>query len=172
LLMKIPGLERGLAGGLLVGAYTRCFSMAALAALATLATTTASLLPLWTASATAGEADDLQVMIDRAKRAASDLQRLDEQNAVPSDLTVLRLCLEEAWRLRSDQKYDEVRDTLTRCDAQSEMIRQRLLAATLGSEAQVRENELKKLREQVDKTRKAIQAATLQKASLEGRSKK
>ena len=60
-------------------------------------------------TARAGEADDLQSMIDRARQGASDLERLDERAATREEITLLRVWLDEAWRLRSEQKYDEVR---------------------------------------------------------------
>jgi site-specific recombinase len=121
--------------------------------------------------AVAGEADDLQRMIDSAKQAASDLERLDEQKAVREEVTLLRVWLDAAWRLRSDQKYDEVRVVLDRCQAQGDMIRQKILAAKASSEAARKEDEVRLLRDKIAKTKEAIQAATLQKAALDGKVK-
>jgi hypothetical protein len=118
--------------------------------------------------AVAGEADDLQRMIDTAKQATNDLERLDEQKAVREEITLARVWLDTAWRLRSDQKYDDVRVVLDRCQAQGDMIRQKILAAKATSEAVRKEDEVKRVREKIAKTKEAIQAATLQKAALGG----
>jgi hypothetical protein len=121
--------------------------------------------------AVAGEADDLQRMIDSAKQAAGDLERMDEQKAVREEVTLLRVWLDAAWRLRSDQKYDEVRVVLDRCQAQGDMIRQKILAAKASSEAARKEDEVRLLRDKIARTKEAIQAATLQKAALDGKVK-
>jgi hypothetical protein len=121
--------------------------------------------------ARAGEADDLQAMIDRARNGVTDLERLDERGAAREDAAVLRRWLEEAWGLRSEQKYDEVRIVLDRCDAQAEMIRQKILASKVVAQALDREESLRKLRDSIEKTRRAIQQATIQKAALEARGK-
>jgi hypothetical protein len=121
--------------------------------------------------ARAGEADDLQRMIDTAKQATNDLERLDEQKAVREEITLARVWLDTAWRLRSDQKYDDVRVVLDRCQAQGDMIRQKIVAAKAVSEAARKEDEVKRVRDKIAKTKEAIQAATLQKAALEGRVK-
>lgn len=128
---------------------------------------------LWGVSsrALAGEADDLQRMIDAAKQAASDLERLDDLKAAREDVTLLRVWLDSAWRLRSDQKYDDVRVVLDRCQAQGDMIRQKIQAAKVTGEAARKEEELRRLRDQIARTKEAIQAATLQKAALEAKVK-
>jgi hypothetical protein len=116
----------------------------------------------------AGEADDLQRMIDTAKEAANDLERTDDQKAAREDITLHRVWTDAAWRLRSDQKYDEVRVVLDRCQAQRDMIRQRISAAKAVAEATRKEADVRRMRERVAKIRDAIQAATLQKAALGG----
>jgi hypothetical protein len=121
--------------------------------------------------AAAGEADDLQRMIDAARTGANDLERLDEQKAVREEVTLLRVWLDTAWRLRSEQKYDEVRVVLDRCQAQGDMIRQKIIAVKASSEAARKEEELRRVRERIAKTKEAIHAATLQKAALEGKLK-
>jgi hypothetical protein len=118
--------------------------------------------------AKAGEADDLQRMIDTAKEAANDLERTDEQKAAREDITLHRVWTDSAWRLRSDQKYDEVRVVLDRCQAQRDMIRQRIFAAKAVAEATRKEAEVHRIREKIAKIKDAIQAATLQKAALGG----
>ena len=121
-----------------------------------------------TTRARAGEADDLQRMIDVGKTVADDLERLDDQKAAREELTLLRVWLNSAWTLRSDQRYDEVRVVLDRTQAQGDMIRQQITAAKLSRDAAQKEAELAKLRDDIAKTKQAIQAATLQKAALEG----
>jgi hypothetical protein len=118
--------------------------------------------------AVAGEADDLQRMIDTAKEAANDLERTDEQKAAREEITLHRVWTDTAWRLRSDQKYDDVRVVLDRCQAQRDMIRQRIAAAKAVAEATRKEAEVQRMREKVAKLKEAIQAATLQKAALGG----
>jgi hypothetical protein len=119
----------------------------------------------------AGEADDLQAMIDRARNGVTDLERLDERSAAREDAALLRLWLDEAWRLRSEQKYDEVRLVLDRCDAQAAMIREKIQAAKLMSQAAEKEEGLRRVRDNIEKTRRAIQQAQMQKIGLEARSK-
>ena len=121
--------------------------------------------------AMAGEADDLQRMIDTAKQAANDLERLDDQKAVREEITLMRVWLDSAWRLRSDQKYDETRVVLDRCQAQGDMIRQKIVAAKATADAARKEDEVRKVREKIARTKQAIQEATLQKAALEGKVK-
>src|SRR5882757_5332221 len=121
--------------------------------------------------ASAGEADDLQRMIEVARQGAKDLERLDDQGAVRDEITFLNVWLDNAWRLRAQQKYDEVRVMLDRVQAQAEMIHEKITAAQLSREAVKKEQELKRIRDEIAKTREALQAATLQKAALEGRTK-
>lgn len=120
----------------------------------------------------AGEADDLQRLIDGAKKNANDLERLDDRRAAREDLTLIRVWLDHAWRLRSEQKYDEVRVVLDRSEAQAEMIRQKILAAKLKAEAAEKEAELKRVRDDIARTRQALNEANAQKAALQGRTGK
>jgi hypothetical protein len=123
------------------------------------------------ATASAGEADDLQVMIDRARNSVPDLERQDDRGATRDETTVLRVWLDEAWRLRSEQRYDEVRVVLDRCEAQAALIREKIQASKVMARAGEREDDLKRLRDNIEKTKRAIQQATLAKAALEARSK-
>jgi len=118
--------------------------------------------------AVAGEADDLQRMVDTAKEATNDLERTDDLKVAREDITLHRVWIDTAWRLRSDQKYDEVRVVLDRCQAQRDMIRQKIVAAKAVAEANRKEAEVRQLRERIAKIKDAIQAATLQKAALGG----
>ncbi len=123
-------------------------------------------------NAFAGEADDLQNMIDRARQGAKDLEALDEHKAVTDEITFLRVWLDEAWKQRSQQHYDEVRAVLDRCDAQADMVRQRIVASQLSAQAAEREKALKRTRAKIDETKKAIEAATIQKAALGAKGRK
>ena len=119
--------------------------------------------------ARAGEADDLQRQIDYLKQTTSDLERQDDQKAVSTDITMMRSWLDNAWTLRSQEKYEEVRIVLDRCDAQANMVRQRLTAAKLAAQASAKEDEVKRAKTQLARTKKALENAKIQKAQLEGK---
>lgn len=110
-------------------------------------------------------------MIDGAKQGTNDLERLDELRTTREEITMLRLWLDISWRLRSEQKYDEVRVVLDRCQAQADMIRQMIAASKVVAKANEKEAEVKALRAEIAKTRQAIQAATLEKTALQARIK-
>jgi hypothetical protein len=118
-----------------------------------------------------GEADDLQNMINRARQGASDLDRLDERGAVKDETARLRVWLDEAWKLRSEQRYDETRMVLDRCDIQAEMVRHKILASQLAGEASEKEAALKQTRANVEKLKRSIAAAQAQRAALEAKSR-
>ena len=120
-------------------------------------------------TARAGEADDLQAMIDRARNGVADLERLDDKGATRDEAAVLRSWLDEAWRLRSEHKYDDVRIVLDRCDAQAEMIRQKIQASKLLAQAAEREERVARLRAENDKTRKAHRAGPPAKGGTRGK---
>ena len=119
--------------------------------------------------AQAGEADDLQRQIDYLKQTTTDLDRQDDQKTVTTDITMMRSWLDTAWTLRSQEKYDDVRIILDRCDAQANMVRQRLVAAKLAAQATAKEDEVKRARSQLARTKKALENAKQQKARLEGK---
>ena len=119
--------------------------------------------------ARAGEADDLQRQIDYLKQTTTDLERQDDQKSVTSDIMMMRSWLDNAWTLRSQEKYDEVRIILDRCEAQANMVRQRLTAAKLSAQAAAKEDEVKRARGQLSRTKKALENAKIQKARLEGK---
>jgi hypothetical protein len=119
--------------------------------------------------ARAGEADDLQRQIDYLKQTTNDLERQDDQKAVSSDIMMMRSWLDNSWTLRSQEKYDEVRIILDRCEAQANMVRQRLTAAKLSAQAAAKEDEVKRARGQLARTKKALENAKIQKARLEGK---
>jgi hypothetical protein len=119
----------------------------------------------------AGEADDLQRMIEVARQGAKDLERLDDQGAVRDEVAMLNVWLDQAWGLRAKEKYDDVRLLLDRVQAQAEMIHEKITAAQLVREATRKETEVKRIRDEIAKTREALQQATLQKAGLEARGK-
>src|SRR5438105_1287273 len=100
------------------------------------------------AAARAGEADDLQRMIDTQRQAASYLEGLDETKAVREDITLIRVWLDTAWRLRSEAKYDDVRVVLDRVTAGAEMIREKINAAKLLAQAAKKDAELQVVRDQ------------------------
>jgi hypothetical protein len=119
--------------------------------------------------ARAGEADDLQRQIDYLKQTTNDLERQDDQKAVTTEVTMMRSWLDHAWTLRSQEKYDEVRIVLDRCEAQANMVRQLLTASKLKAQATVKEDEVKRAHERLGRTKKALENAKIQKARLEGK---
>jgi hypothetical protein len=119
--------------------------------------------------ARAGEADDLQRQIDYLKQTTSDLERMDDQKVVTTDITMMRSWLDTAWTLRSQEKYDEVHVILDRCDAQANMVRQKLTAAKLSAQAAAKEDEVKRAKSQLARTKKALENAKIAKARLEGK---
>jgi hypothetical protein len=119
--------------------------------------------------ARAGEADDLQRQIDYLKQTTNDLERQDDQKAVTTDITMMRAWLDNAWTLRSQEKYEEVRIVLDRCEGQANMVRQRLTAAKLAAQAAAKEDEVKRAKNQLARTKKALENAKIQKARMEGK---
>ena len=121
------------------------------------------------ALARAGEADDLQRIIEDSRQTANDLERLDERKTAGTDLTVLRMWLDQAWSLRSQEKYDDVHTVTDRCRAQADMIREKITASKLAAEADQKEAEVARARATLEKTKKALENAKIQKARLEGK---
>lgn len=130
----------------------------------------ASVSPL-AQQAMAGEADDLQTMIDRSRRNATDLQKLDEQRLAAEEIAVMNTWLDEAWRLRSEKKYDKVREVLDRCDAQADMIREHITAGQLMEQARQEEAGLAATKKRIEELRVAIDEAKQKKAGLEAMAK-
>ena len=122
------------------------------------------------ALARAGEADDLQRIIEDNRQTANDLERLDERKTAGTDLTVLRMWLDQAWSLRSQEKYDEVHVVTDRCRAQADMIREKITASKLAAQADQKEAEVAKARATLEKTKKALENAKVQKIRLEAKS--
>ncbi len=120
--------------------------------------------------ARAGEADDLQRIIENARQTATDLDRLDEQKVASTETTVLRMWLDTAWTLRSQEKYDEVRVVVDRCKAQADMIREKINASKLEAAAKQKEADVARARTTLDRTKKALENAKIQKIRLGGKS--
>lgn len=120
--------------------------------------------------ARAGEADDLQRIIEDKRQTATDLERLDEQKVAGTDVTVLRMWLDTAWSLRSQEKYDEVRVVVDRCKAQADMIREKITASKLDAVAKQKEADVARARATLDRTKKALENAKVQKIRLGGKS--
>ncbi|MCG5054409.1 MAG: hypothetical protein KA712_15710 [Myxococcales bacterium] len=120
-----------------------------------------------TPAARAGEADDLQVMIDRSRRNVSDLQRIDEQRVASEELAVFSTWLDEAWRLRAEKQYDRVREVLDRGDAQADMIREVITAGQLAEQARQEESALASTRARIVELTQTIETLKKRKAALE-----
>lgn len=125
----------------------------------------------WCPNANAGEADDLQAMIDRARRNVTDLQRIDERKVSVEESAILATWLDEAWRLRSEKQFDTVRVVLDRCDSQADMIREQITAGQLNAQALAEETALEAAKKHIQELTQAIAAAKQKKASLEAVSK-
>ena len=122
------------------------------------------------ALARAGEADDLQRIIEDSRQTANDLERLDERKTAGTDLTVLRMWLDQAWSLRSQEKYDDVHTVTDRCRAQADMIREKITASKLAAQADQKEADVARARATLEKTKKALENAKVQKIRLEAKS--
>jgi hypothetical protein len=122
------------------------------------------------ALARAGEADDLQRIIEDSRQTANDLERLDERKTAGTDLTVLRMWLDQAWSLRSQEKYDEVHVVTDRCRAQADMIREKITASKLAAQADQKEAEVARARGTLERTKKQLENAKVQKIRLEAKS--
>ena len=90
-------------------------------------------------TAAAGEEDDLQRQIETQRSGVNDLDRLDDLRATTDEITMLKTWLDEAWNLRSEHEYYQVREVLDRCIAQAELVRQKISAAKLRAQMQKRE---------------------------------
>jgi multidrug resistance efflux pump len=122
------------------------------------------------ALARAGEADDLQRIIEDSRQTANDLERLDERKTAGTDLTVLRMWLDKAWSLRSQEKYDDVHTVTDRCRAQADMIREKIAASKLAAQADQKEADVARARATLERTKKQLENAKVQKIRLEAKS--
>lgn len=136
------------------------FSVAALFAAVTL-----NLLPASTARA--DEDDDIQRQIDTQKAGVPDLEHLDARRAATADIQRLRDWLALAWDLRNKHEPDQAREVLDRCSAQSELVRQIIAASSVKANVAAKEAKLKKTREDIARTRKALQEAEAKKKALQ-----
>jgi hypothetical protein len=127
-------------------------------------------LVLWLtapAGASKREVEDLRRQIDAQRAGVGDLERLDSSKVATDELTLLRTWLDEASTQLQKEEYDKTREVIDRCLAQAELIRQKTTAGRLGAQANERETALKRSRDKVQKTKEAIQQATINKKALE-----
>jgi hypothetical protein len=113
------------------------------------------------------EADDLRRQIETQRAGVGDLERLDTSHVATEELTLLRAWLDEAATQLSKEEYDKAREVIDRCLATGELIRQQTAAGRLTAQANEREAALKRSKEKVQKTKEAIQQATINKKALE-----
>ena len=123
------------------------------------------------ATANKREADDLKRQIDTQRAGVGDLERLDAQKVATEELTLLRSWLDEATNQLQKDELDKTREVIDRCLAQAELIRQKTSAGRLSAQAEQRETALKRSKDKVQKTKEAIQQATINKKALEMNSK-
>ena len=110
---------------------------------------------------------DLKRQIDAGRAAVADLERLDERHAVTDETTLLRTWYDEATNFMPKEEFDRVREVLDRCTAQSELIRQKIIASNAVREANEREEKLRNLRQKIEQTRKDLQQAQVKKQAME-----
>jgi multidrug resistance efflux pump len=123
--------------------------------------------PAWARSPAA----DLQRELDAGRAAVADLERLDDKKAVTAETAVLRAWYDEGGNWLSKEEFDRVREVLDRCNAQSELIRQKISAARAVAQANEREAALKSLRAKLEQTKQDLQQAQVKKKAMEMNSK-
>jgi hypothetical protein len=121
-------------------------------------------MPAWAGKR---EVEDLRRQIDSQRSSAGDLERLDERRTVTDEITMLRSWIDEAATQLQKDELDKVREVLDRCVAQTELIRQKTVAARMTGQANDKEATLKRARERNEKTKVAIQQATINKKAME-----
>jgi hypothetical protein len=125
------------------------------------------LLLAGTAAAGKREAEDLKRQIETQRSGVNDLERLDASKVATAELALLRSWLDEATNQLTKEEYEKTREVIDRCLAQAELIRQKTSAGNLSSQATDRENALKRSRDRLQRTKEAIQQATINKKALE-----
>jgi hypothetical protein len=113
------------------------------------------------------EADDLRRQIEIQRAGVGDLERTDGAHVASEELTLLRTWLDEAATQLSKDEYDKTREVIDRCSATAVLIREKTAAGRLTAQANEREAALKRSREKVQKTKEAVQQATINKKALE-----
>jgi hypothetical protein len=113
------------------------------------------------------ELADLKREIDTQRAAATDLERLDEQRSVTDEATLLRSWLDEASTQLAKEELDKTREVLARAIAQAELIRQKIGAAKGTRAANEREAAVKASRDKVERTKRDLQQATIDKKAME-----
>jgi site-specific recombinase len=121
----------------------------------------------WSWHGRAGEADDLQRAIESARQTANDLERADDRKAASRELSELRLWLDHSWSLRSQEKFDDARVLLDACRAQGDLIREKITTAKLKAQVDQKEAELARKRDTLERIKKALENAKVQKTRLE-----
>jgi len=117
------------------------------------------------------EANDLRRQIDSQRAGVADLERLDETRKTAGETALLRSWLDEADAQHAKEKWDDVRLTLDRCVSQTELIRQKTIAAKLSAQAEERERAQKASKEKLERTRCELADAQANKKAMEMNSK-
>ena len=114
----------------------------------------------------AGSAD-LQREIKAQQSAASDLAALDTGKVVQDEIALLKSWLDEAWNRQAKDQGSRARESLERCLAQSDLIRQKLTSAKAMADAASREKAAKDARDKLQRTKKALEDAIVKKKAME-----
>jgi len=122
-------------------------------------------------SAEPGRADDLQRQVQMQRASVNDFTALDARGAARSEIQLLREWVDEADYYHTQGQPARVRETIERCLAQGDLIRQVINAANLKRDADSKEKQAKQMRDKVARTRQALKQAQDQKRSLEGKVK-
>src|ERR1700690_1991898 len=117
-------------------------------------------------TAWAGEEDDLQRQIETQRSGASDIERLDELHAAGDEVMLLKSWLDEAWSLRANHEYEQVREVLDGALAQAELVRQKINVSKLRSQADKREAALKNVRQKIDQAGHSLDGVAVKKKAL------
>lgn len=117
--------------------------------------------PAW-----AGQADDLQRMIERERRGLEDLRRLDQLKAASEDIALIGSWLDEAWNLRGREEYERASETLERVDAQKDMVREKITASQHKAEAAKLEERIEQARARVKELQRELRELSKKKTAL------
>jgi hypothetical protein len=124
------------------------------------------LLAIWAGPAYAGS-NDIQREIKVQQSAANDLAALDTGKLVQDEIALLKTWLDEAYNRQAKDQNGRAREVLERCQAQSDLIRQKLAAAKAKAEADAHEKAARDARDKVQRTKKALDDATVKKKAME-----
>lgn len=114
---------------------------------------------------------DLEREIGAQRAAARDLKALDAGHVAGDEVAELEAWLDDAAGRLQAGRVNLVRETLNRCLAQAEMIRQKIEAGKMHARVVERQRDVTATRKRIEELKKAIAAARARKAELEAQKK-